>query len=80
MNIDKVDKIVLKDKNDLETLFKWRDLNKDLVREFKPTLYEGLIVFNAYKQYFKQEGNLVSYRVWFGEHEVLTLTIEKGVS
>lgn len=77
MNIDKVDKIVLKDKNDLDTLFKWRDLNKCLVREFKPTLNEGIIVFNAYRQYFKQEGNHVFYRVWFGDHEAMTLTIEK---
>lgn len=74
--MDKVDKIVLKDKTELDTLLKWRDLNKELVREFRPSLFEGLIVYQNYKQYFKQDGKLVFYRVWFGDVEVANAVIE----
>ncbi len=76
MNLNKVDKIVLKNQEEVDTLLKWRDLNKDLVREFKPTLNEGLIVYQNYKQYFKQDDNIVIYRVWFGEVEVANAVIE----
>lgn len=70
MNLDKVDKIVLTSKEEVDTLLKWRDLNKDLVRKFVPSLTEGLIVYQNYKQYFKQDGNTIIYRVWFGDMEV----------
>jgi hypothetical protein len=77
MNMDRVDRIILTSKEDLYTLLKWRDNNKDLVREFKPSMQEGVIVFQSYKQYFKQEGKIISYKIWMGELEVMTLVIEK---
>lgn len=76
MNLNKVDKIILRSKEEVDRLLHWRDLNKDLVREFVPSLTEGLITYQNYRQYFKQDGKTVTYRVWFGDEEVAIAVVK----
>lgn len=75
MNLNNVDKILMKDKSELDKLMQWKDNNKELVRNYNPVLEEGLIIFEEYKQYFKQTENKVNYIVWFGDKEVMKLEI-----
>lgn len=64
MNLETKDKIFLGD-DDLKNLLAWRDNNKDLVRNFKPSLDEGVILFKGhYKQYFLQEDNIVHFKIY----------------
>lgn len=52
--MDRFDRIVLS-KEDLDSLFKWRDNHKDYVRNFKPTLTEGIIeVGDSHTQFFRK--------------------------
>jgi len=56
---DAIDKIIINNK-DIKQLLTWRDNNKELVRNFMPVLTEGVIIYeNNYRQYFKQEGDII---------------------
>jgi hypothetical protein len=73
MNLDRFDKIKLTT-DDLTKLLKWRDNNKNLVRNFYPSLTEGVIEYgnkNAYQQYFKDSGLFVETKVFIMKKLVL---------
>lgn len=75
--LGKYDTIKL-NKEDLERLLKWRDNNKNLVRNFNPSLMEGVIEFGGhYKQYFKDSGYRVEQKVFIGSELKLHLLWNK---
>lgn len=76
MELDRLDKIVLRDEKEINKLLAWKDNNKELVRYYKPVLDEGVITYGEYRQHFKQVDNKVSYVVWFGENKVMEFEIE----
>jgi len=70
MNLSRLDRIILTEE-DVKKLFSWRDENKDLIRDFKPALTEGVIEVQDYKQYFKMEGSVVHFRIFVNSLEIL---------
>ncbi|PGK51802.1 hypothetical protein CN918_28840 [Priestia megaterium] len=67
MNFSNIDSIKLSS-DDYHLLFKWKDNNKETVRNFNPVLNEGVIlVEDSIKQYFKQEGINIYYEVYIGD-------------
>lgn len=73
MMFDKYDIIKLKH-NDLQKLLTWRDNNKDKVRNYNPSLTEGVIVFEKhYKQYFNEKGMFVEFKCFVYEELKLHL-------
>ena len=65
MNLSRYDTIKIKDKEELERLLSWRDNNKDLVRNFNPSLTEGVIEYsNYYQQYFRDKALIVEHKVY----------------
>lgn len=67
-------RIVIPSKNNLKAILKWRDRNKELVRNFNAPIKEGVIDFKGvYVQYFKQVGRKV-------HHEYYVSGVIKGIS
>ncbi|MEK5036171.1 hypothetical protein MKY96_32500 [Paenibacillus sp. FSL R7-0302] len=76
MQLDKIDKIIIQRSEEVNSLLRWRDLNRDLVREFKPTLKEGIIEFQQVRIYFKQMDKIIEYKIWFGDTNVMSFVVD----
>jgi hypothetical protein len=67
--IYKLDRIVIS-QDDVDNLFEWRDNNKDLVRNFKPVMKEGVIIVKdddsdiGHLQSFHEFDDYYLLRVW----------------
>jgi len=70
MNLSRLDRIILTEE-DIKKLLSWRDENRELVRNFKPVLTEGVIEISDYKQYFKVEGSVIHHKVFINSLEIL---------
>lgn len=77
MNFDKLDKVVFRNVGELKTLLSWRDNNKELVRNFKPILKEGVVVYHENNIYFKMDDEFVYYELFLNDVKMLKFTAEK---
>lgn len=79
MNLERLDRIVIKNQEEVERLLRWRDENKDLVRHCKPVLREGLIQYrdNDIVIHFKQQENevFVRYESFFNNIAIAKILI-----
>lgn len=82
MNLEKLDRIQIRNEQELKTLLAWRDTNKDLVRDFHAVLKEGLILFEKYRLHFKfrENNDWVDYKVWLNDVYVMEMTSVKNHS
>lgn len=75
MSIRDCDRIEI-DKDDLLRLLAWRDEHKELVRNFKPALTEGVIAFgDNIDIFFKYVEGIVAFSVVFGGDDFLMFTL-----
>lgn len=66
MDFNEIDRIVISQK-EITELFKWKDENKELVRNYKPLLLEGVIEFGNSYLYFKhskENTNLITFKLY----------------
>lgn len=79
MNLDRLDRIVIRDKKEIDRLLAWRDQHKDLVREYKPVLKEGLIEskVNGISYYFEDNFLFCRYKVFDNGKELMSFRILK---
>jgi hypothetical protein len=76
VNINKLDKIVLRNKKEVDDLLLWRDNNKELVRRYNPVMNTGLIEsFNGISITFDQKGMLVRYEVYNSNRIIMRLLV-----
>jgi hypothetical protein len=77
MKYQNIDRIEL-GPDDYDSLFKWKENNRNLVSNFKPVLEEGVIVVDKWmKQYFKQGETAIELEVHFEDEKVLHLLMTR---
>jgi len=77
MNFSNIDSIKLSE-DDYFHLFRWKDNNKDTVRNFNPVLNEGVIVVDEnLKQYFKQDGINIYFELYLGENYFFDIIFQR---
>lgn len=75
MDLNSVDRIELS-KEQLDKILLWRDENKDLVREFKTVMPEGLIdIYGASLLYFEDNDSVISYKM-YGRNNIHQMVCE----
>lgn len=78
-NLDRLDRIYIKNGDDLEKLLDWRDSNKDLVRNYKHILTEGVIQFeDIFEEHFKcidLANNIIAITTYWDRIPFLSFTL-----
>jgi len=77
LNLDKFDKIIIRNKEDLDRLLEWRDKHKDLVRCYSPVIKKGLIVseVTGVTIYFQNNPIFTSYKVYLKNDEIMSFNV-----
>lgn len=75
--LNRIDTIEIKSQAELENLLAWRDLNKDLVRDYHPALNEGIIIYSGtVKIHFRHIDHLIVAKMYSGNVFVFQIVIQ----